>query len=954
MILEFNNPISEKVWEDRYRKEGESVSDHLWRVAKYIYPNNKVQAQNLYDAMNQGCFILGGRVMANAGIGQTLTLNNCFTSNRIEDSIEDIFQHVKWGALVHQKGGGIGYAISTIRPKGDRTSNDGIASGPVSFLHVFNAQTSIIQQGSRRGANMAIMDIYHPDIFEYIDAKQNDPKNLEYFNMSVMIDDDFMKAVEKDEQIALRFPVYDEDGHILPVHSSQTVIYKWVSAKQLWDKITQNAYNTGEPGVFFRDNIERVNPLKEWESAVVTNPCVTGDTLILTDRGEFPIEELVDKEVTIWNGFEWSEVIPIITGYNQPILKITVGFGENQRENVIQCTPYHKFVLQNGDRVEAKDLEIGQFLLPYQLVDEEGLRYHCTAYIEDIQELHTTANKVYCLNEPKNHTFIANGVITGNCGEFIGSIVHRNKQIQGKEYGGSCNLGSLYLHNFVGKPFTTQSYIQFPKLRETIQVAVRALDDVIDINHYPLPMYENYQKHFRTIGLGVTGLADMLVMLGLDYRTEEARHQVAKVMDFITYWAYQTSVDLAREKGPAPCLSSPEALELYAKNGFLQHMIDLHEQKGDPTWKNLQESLITHGIRNTKLMSIAPVGTGSLVWGNNCSSGIEPIFSLEYKRKIKIGGQDDSNQQEVILKDYAWNQFTKLYDFSSKLYNAYRKNFVTALEMTPEEHVEMLGVIAQYVDMSVSKTINIPTDYSFEQTKDIYLKCYELGIKGCTIFRPNEIRQGILEAPAKEEPSTTTKTLNELQWGDALLDSDTDIGKRRKLMTGCGSLHCTAWFDPDTGNLISTYLNKGSTGGCNNFMIGLSRLISAAAKRGMTIDDIVDQCESCGSCPSYTARTALYHDTSKGSSCPVAVGYALKSMWEEFQEETGLIGTVEPTAFDKLTEENKVDFNKENKEIPTPIIKHKFTNPICPECGEELTIEGGCNVCKSCGYSKCG
>lgn len=832
----FNNPISENLHHDRYEFQNEGVKGTLKRIADNIFPPELYPDQNqrLFEAMSNHYCMFGGRVAANIGLGSKLTLNNCFTSNYIKDSMEDIFEHVKYGALVQKFGGGIGYSYSTLRPKGTPTSNHGIASGVISFMTAFNAQTHTVVSMNRRGAQMAILDVYHPDIYDFIDAKQHDTNTLQYFNMSVMVDDAFLKAVDKNEKIALRFPVYDTNGNLLPINDPQVKIYEWVDAKELWDKITFNAYNTGEPGVFFRDNINNMNPLRDWESAIVTNPC----------------------------------------------------------------------------------------------------------------------------------------------GEFIGSIVHQEvkNQMPG-EYGGSCNLGSLYLHNFVKHPFTNEAYLDLPKLHETIEIFVEALDRIIDINYYPLEMFENYQKMFRTIGLGITGLADMLVMLGIDYRSQHAKNYVKNLMNDITYHAYLRSVQLAEIKGEAPwfCFEK-EYREQYANNEFLNQMIknDNLVEISFQGWAELVDCIKDIGIRNTKIISIAPVGTGSLVWGNNCSSGIEPIFSLEYTRQVKIGGQNDENKQEVTLMDFAWKKFKEeakkrekaVMSDADKLeyeiwYNKYRSNFITALEMTPEEHVDMLGTIAPYVDMSISKTINIPTDYSFEATKNIYRKCHELGIKGCTIFRPNEIRQGVLISDKKIEKSKKTidieetKTeslhnqsvsLDSLHWGDTLLDSDEDFGKRRKLITGCGSLHVTSFFNPESSELVSTYLNKGSTGGCNNFMIGLSRMISAAVKRGMTIEEVVDQLSSCGVCPSYAIRTATKGDTSKGSSCPVAVGYALEEMYREAKEELNI-----------ETESSNEEFDSDpSKEECKQDKAWQTTAPLCPECGEPLIMEGGCNICKACGYSKCG
>ena len=198
-------------------------------------------------------------------------------------------------------------------------------------------------------------------------------------------------------------------------------------------------------------------------------------------------------------------------------------------------------------------------------------------------------------------------------------------------------------------------YFDFTKLKETIKIAVRLLDNVIDKNNFPDKVYENYQKDFRTIGLGMTGLADMLVMLGLRYDSETARKFVDKLTNFIALNAYRASVELAIEKGRFNKFS----------NEFLESNFLERHAENDPEWAELILDIHQYGIRNGKLLSVAPVGTLSLTFGNNCSSGIEPIFALEYERNIKMGGQSDENIQKVTLRDYAYEKWLEL-DFEDE------------------------------------------------------------------------------------------------------------------------------------------------------------------------------------------------------------------------------------------------------------------------------------------------
>lgn len=773
----FVNEVFENIWKDRYRKNNETVEENFQRVASFISQTEEDEKKFL-SLMKKGYFFPAGRTMSNAGIGESLTLNNCFTAPPIGDSLSEIFDAVKLGATTHQKGGGIGYDFSYLRPAGTPTSNDAIASGPVSFMEVFNAQTATILQGQRRGANMGILNIYHPDIELFIKAKSYDSNRLNHFNLSVMVDDDFYEAVRKHEKIWLHFPVYDEKGYIIK-DESKWKIKKEVDANELWDLIMRKAYDTSEPGIFSYSTLNNDNNIWYEETITTTNPC----------------------------------------------------------------------------------------------------------------------------------------------SEYLAGIVRSNP----KNYGGACNLGSLFLINFVEYPFTPQAHINYDALKQAIHDAVRMLDEVIDANTFPAKQYENYQTDFRTIGLGITSLADMLIMLGYKYDTEKGRKFVNDLMCFISATAFNASALLAKEKGTFPKWNSMAFLQ----GGYMCRMKNKSKE-----WNEAFSNIEKYGLRNAKIMSIAPTGTLSLTFGNNCSSGIEPIFSLEYERKVKFGGQDESNTKTIQIQDFAYALWKNC--GSPK---EYEDLFVTAMNMKVEDHVLMLGEIAKYVDMSVSKTVNIPTDYPYEDTKEVYRMAHDLGIKGITIFRPNNLRPGILIDKSKKKENITL--IPTLKRGEIKKISEDVVGKKRRLISGCGPLHCSAFFDKLTGELLEVFLDKGSQGGCDLFMNGLSRMISLAARAGCSVYDIVDQLESCGTCPSYAVRRATKHDTSPGSCCPTAVGKALLDMATEMKEELGL-----ETDLKTIEVSIKVDG-------PSPAHEPKIKY-VCPECGEPLVFEGGCQTCKNCGWSKCG
>lgn len=277
MEKHFVSPVFEEIWRDRYSKNGETYEENLHRVAKAVAAAEPEDVREFWEKeffslMMDGEFFPGGRTMSNAGIGEKLTLNNCFVAPIVDDSMEGIFDAVKLGAVTHKSGGGIGYCFSNLAPNGRKTHNDAIASGPVSFMDVFNAQTRTVQQGSRRGANMGVLSVYHPDIFEFLNAKASDPNRLNHFNLSVMVDDDFMAAVETDDDIYLHWPIYDNRGKRLEEDDWDPEFTRKIKANEIWDVIMRKAYENGEPGVFFEDTLRRWNPAYYIENIVCSNP----------------------------------------------------------------------------------------------------------------------------------------------------------------------------------------------------------------------------------------------------------------------------------------------------------------------------------------------------------------------------------------------------------------------------------------------------------------------------------------------------------------------------------------------------------------------------------------------------------------------------------------------------------------------------------------------------------
>jgi ribonucleoside-diphosphate reductase alpha chain len=561
----FANPMAMQIWDMKYRlKEQDgtpidvTVHDTWRRVAKALASVEKDSAyweDEFYRVLEGFRFIPAGRINAGAGTDRNVTLFNCFVMGTIPDSLDGIFDMLKEAAITMQQGGGIGYDFSTLRPEGAPVKGVAAdASGPLTFMDVWDAMCrTIMSAGTRRGAMMATMRCDHPDIEKFIEAKR-DPNRLRMFNVSVLVTDEFMRAVEKDEQFPLRF-----NGEV----------YKHVSARSLWDKITLATYHYAEPGVIFIDRINQDNNLSYCETISATNPC-----------GEQPLP-------------------------------------------------------------------------PY----------------------------------------------------------------------GACLLGSVNLAALLTDDFK----IDRVKLRDTVRIAVRMMDNVVDASRFPLEAQEREAKAKRRIGLGVTGLADALALGGITYGSDEAVAWVDEIMQAVAIEAYQASIDLAKEKGAFPMLD----VDAFLNSGNMRKMPD-----------DIRDQVREHGIRNALLTSIAPTGTISLFSGN-VSSGIEPIFAMEYDRKVI---QRDGSKTTETVRDYAVDKWKR--EFPGQ---PLPKSFVTAQTLKPIAHVRMQAAAQKWVDSSISKTINCPEDISFDDFKDVYTAAWELGCKGCTTYRPNDVTGSVLEAKPEAE-----------------------------------------------------------------------------------------------------------------------------------------------------------------------------------------------------------
>lgn len=479
---------------------------------------------------------------------------------------------------------------------------------------------------------------------------------------------------------------------------------------------------------------------------------------------------------------------------------------------------------------------------------------------------------------------------------------------------GACLLGSINLAKLVEQPFDKNAYLDVSQLEDLVSTAVRMMDNVIEVSQFPLEAQKLEAKNKRRIGLGVTGLADALLMVGLRYGSDEAVKKTEKWMKTIALSAYKASINLAEEKGAFP-LFDPEKFIVSGK------MIQMDE--------DVKQAVHKFGIRNALLTSIAPTGTISLYAGN-VSSGIEPVFAYSYKRKVL---QNDGSHVEEEVVDYAvqlWrDKFgdAPLPDF-----------FVSAQNLTPADHVKMQAAAQKWVDSSISKTINCPEDISFDDFKEVYIQAYDTGCKGCTTYRPNEVTGSVLSAGSEEKLASDQEANGDIIYMSEPLDRPSTLD---------GNTYKLKW--PDSEHAIYVTINDIivndkrrpfevfiNSKNMEHFAwtVGLTRMISAVFRRGGDVSFVVDELKAV-----FDPRGGAWVGGKYIPSILAAIGGIL----EEHMMKIGFIKDSDTSLFHKSGEVTKVENLKLSRQ------------KSCTSCGQfDLQMIEGCMTCRSCGYSKCG
>jgi ribonucleoside-diphosphate reductase alpha chain len=677
----------------------EDVQGLFWRVAAAIaaeeanYPASPWQpealARKFYDLMVGMRFLPNSPTLMNAGtpLGQ---LAACFVLP-VGDSMDEIFDAVKFAALIHKSGGGTGFSFSRLRPKKSRVgSTGGVASGPVSFMRIFNTATEQVKQGgTRRGANMGILRIDHPDILEFIACKERE-NELQNFNISVALTERFMQAVEKGENYDLIDP-------------RDNSVRGQLAAGEVFALLVRKAWESGDPGIVFLDRINRDNPTPALGDIESTNPC-----------GEQP-------------------------------------------------------------------------LLPFE----------------------------------------------------------------------ACNLGSINLSVFYDP--AAKGGIDWKGLTETVHLAVRFLDNVIDASRYPFEQITAMVQANRKIGLGVMGFADLLYLLGVPYDSTEALSLAEKIMETIQAEARSASKLLAAERGPFPAY--PESI--YGRRNLGPY-------------------------RNATTTTIAPTGTLSILAG--CSSGVEPLFALSFARHVMDGEKlVEANPHFVTALKAAGAYSDALMEEVARkgsiahigmLPEHLREVFVTAMDIEPVWHLKMQAAFQKYTDNAVSKTVNLPGSATQEDIREIYWLAYELGCKGVTVYRDGCKANQVL-CTGDGAPADPAKTPSKVR-----TRPDIVFGFTQKVKTGMGELYLTVnEIDGKPFEVFATIGKSGRSVTAKAEAIG--RLVSLALRSGVSVDDIVGQLKGIG------GENPVFQKKGLLLSIPDAVSWVLENRYLQgrtVRDDTGTLG----------------------------------------------------------------
>lgn len=831
--------FSEEIWRSKYRWKGtDYISGTVPRVAKECAKIEKDKtkrapiAKEFIEIMSSGIFYPAGRILYTFGTDRYGTSLNCFVIKKPKDDIKDIFRAVEDASYVAKAGGGNGFNISNLRPNNAPLSGGGNASGPVSFLKIFNVASKTILIGSRRAASIAVLNVDHPDIFDWIKSKRVEG-DLNHFNISIGVTDDYVKALKN-------------DGDWNLTHNGK--VYKTIKAREIFNAFCESAWKYNDPGIFHIGNVNRLGPGNYIEHIEAPNPCITGDSIVETTEGRKTIEEMANanQQFEVYSVNRLTGDLEIKTGYNilktktvNKYVKLTLSNGQvlkcthdhevyctiKDRTNISTDKNVHAYTFTNanknsiykvsaGDLLELwvgpsidwrhnvkpivlqrtkasekylrvkmstqtqytrehrliakhyyddladcddvhhndgntfnniytnlkvlthsrhsivtnqghldwadRDACTGQFEkktiqlkkssvpAPVELLTNNGTAVVSYTKIEEVEE----SVDVYDMTVVDNHNFIANGMCISNCGE---QPLFENT---------ACCLGAINLAGLVKNPFTDTASFNIEALEKVVRTSIRFLDNVLDITSYPIPDMKTMVHDTRRVGLGVMGLADTLAMMKIKYGSDESIELINTIWGIMRFNAYIASAQLGKEKGSFKRFDKTKHFECEYFNSFPRD--------------ELQEIMKIGALRNVCTLTCAPTGTTAILAGN-VSSGIEPIFSKSYTRKVLDHKKNESVARKV--EDYAW----RMYNAIGKPDGPDPDYFIEAQSVPWEKHVLVQETIQKYVDNAISKTINMPSDTPLDKYKELMMHVItESNLKGITTYVARGDRESIL------------------------------------------------------------------------------------------------------------------------------------------------------------------------------------------------------------------
>jgi ribonucleotide reductase alpha subunit len=706
--------------------------------------DNINKAIQTYQELSNGYFTHATPTLFNSGT-QREQLSSCYLLGT-QDSMQGIYKTIFDCAMISKHAGGIGVHISNIRAKGSIIKGtNGVSQGIIPMLKVYNETARYVDQGGgKRNGSIAIyIEPHHADIMDFLDLKKNTGAETERARdlfLALWVPDLFMKVLEKDIELdnyekkngKVRdedFPdeckwylmcpnecpglpdVYGEKYEELYYKYVKEKRYRrWIRPTEIFEKIYEAWIETGVPYIGFKDHVNRKNNQKNSGTIKSSNLCVRGNTNILTDKGYFEIQSLVDQYVKVWNGSEFSEVQIKKTGENQKLMRIHFSNGYH-----IDCTEYHKFLLKQSNsldpkqaiRVPANELKTEDVIMNYQLpahsVDiklgvepaANILTVMQDIYVTQIEKLHGLYD-TYCFNEPKNNAGVFNTILTGQCIEI--------NEISSDEETSVCNLASIAVNRFI-----KDGEYDFEKLKEIAYLASYNLNRLIDINYYPTPEAKKSNMKFRPIGIGIQGLADAYFLLRLPFESDGAMKLNKMISECIYYGGLRASCDLAKAEGTYSEFSiSPAA------DGILQFdMWNVLPDSGLCDWETLRNDIKKYGLRNSLITAMMPTASTSQILGNN--ECFEPITANMYYRSTLAGMFNMVNKYLVddLIKLGLWNEKMKdmiLYYNGSiqnipSIPNELKELYKTVWEIKQKAIIDQARDRGAYVDQSQSMNL---------------------------------------------------------------------------------------------------------------------------------------------------------------------------------------------------------------------------------------------------------